>query len=74
MHISSKLSYLCQLELEDGSEPPRKVAELHQGKKSVLEIDDSVLVMQDLIVITFIFVKTRRRDREKRRQAAGGEP
>ncbi|KAK7691230.1 hypothetical protein QCA50_006333 [Cerrena zonata] len=70
------------LELDDASEAPKRVAELHQGnflkgKKSVLEIDESVLFMQDLIIITFIFVETRRRDREKRRQASmasGGGP
>ena len=70
------------MELDDGLGQPKKVAELHQGnflrgRKSVLEIDDSVVFMQDLIVITFIFVETRRRDREKRRQSAmssGGGP
>ncbi|CAL1703175.1 unnamed protein product [Somion occarium] len=64
-----------RLELADGSKPAKTVAKLRQGnfftgRKAVLEIDPSVDHMRDLVVITFVFIETRRRERELQQAAA----
>ena len=64
-----------QLTYEDGSDNPPVVAKMHQWtlvrrKKPVLELDDSLEPMLDLIIITLIYMETRRRDAEAATAAA----
>lgn len=69
----NKLSF--QLKLDDGSRDPPVVAKLRQGnvlkrRKPILEVDDSVVPILDLIVLTLVYMETRRRDTETAAAAA----
>ncbi|KAI0081487.1 hypothetical protein K474DRAFT_1703916 [Panus rudis PR-1116 ss-1] len=67
----------CHLDVDDGSKPTVKVAQFHQrniltGRKANLEIFPEGDHMLDLIVITWHYIETRRRDKEKRNSGGGG--
>ncbi|KAI0081486.1 hypothetical protein K474DRAFT_1350434 [Panus rudis PR-1116 ss-1] len=60
----------CHLDLDDGSKHPVKVAKFKQrnilkGRRACLEIFPAGEHMVDLIVITWLYYETRRRDKEQ---------
>jgi len=60
-----------RLELNDGSNPPKIIAQQHQRNvlgetKAFLEIDPAGMNILELIVITWVFVEGRRRDMERK--------
>ena len=59
----------AQLTLEDGSGKPPVVAKMRQWslirrKKPFIEVDESLESFLDLVIITLVYMETRRRDTE----------
>ncbi|KAL4254892.1 protein of unknown function DUF6593 [Abortiporus biennis] len=62
--------YSCKLQRIDGNGPPELIASFHQQKvlehaKAHLEIRPAGMDIFELIVITWVFIETRRRDKER---------
>lgn len=60
-----------KLEVDDNSKQPIMVAKMRQrnifkGTKPALEISEAGAHMLDMLVVTWIFVEHRRRERERR--------
>ncbi|KAK7677080.1 hypothetical protein QCA50_019978 [Cerrena zonata] len=65
----------AKVKIDDGSKPAPVVVNTYQGnifkrKQPALEVDDSVTFMLDLIVITWVYMETKRRDAEAAAAAA----